>query len=219
VTIFLRSHELTAAHLSLHAGIARPHLLWLAGIPLGPCHPTACKVRHCYHHQHCFLLHNATQATLDCTNAYAVSDKPCQTWAGKVQRLKSQAAHDAPMHIQCATYESNLSGTAQYPMQLFKHLCMQAGMHNRSSCKCQGESPISCAHTYRQHMYKEGVPKRSELSAIGCFSSTDFPQHHTIAVHVHLFSATRLAQKHLQNEPLVMVNISLQQIRFTIFAK
>jgi len=118
-----------------------------------------------------------------------VSDKPCQTWAGKVQRLKSQAAHDAPMHRQCATYESNLSGTAQYLMQLFKHLCMQAGMHNRSSCKCQGESPISCAHTYRQHMYKEGVPKRSELSAIGCFSSTDFPQHHTIAVDVHFFSA------------------------------
>jgi len=130
-----------------------------------------------------------TQATPGCDNAYAVSDKPCQTWAGKVQRLKSQAAHDAPMHIQCATYESNLSGTAQYPMQLFKHLCMQAGMHNRSSCKCQGESPISCAHTYRQHMYKEGVPKRSELSAIGCFSSTDFPQHHTIAVDVHFFSA------------------------------
>ena len=60
---------------------------------------------------------------------------------------------------------------------------------------------------------------RSELPSCWRLASAQLPEHNTIAVHVHLFSATRLAQKHLQNEPLVMVNISLQQIRFTIFAK
>ena len=74
VTTSLQSHELTAARLSLHAGIAQPHLLWHEGIPLGPCHATAYNVRHHNHQQHCFLLQTSTQPTLGCTDAYAMSD-------------------------------------------------------------------------------------------------------------------------------------------------
>ncbi len=40
-----------------------------------------------------------TQATPGCDNAYAVSDKPCQTRAGIVQQLNSQAETNAPMLV------------------------------------------------------------------------------------------------------------------------
>lgn len=46
-------------------------------------------------------------------------------------------------------------------------------------------------------MNEMGRPDRPELPSCGALSCANLPQHHAIAVHVHLLSAARLPQEHL----------------------
>ena len=72
-----------------------------------------------------------TQATPGCDNAYAVSDKPCQTRAGIVQQLNSQAETNAPMLVADDAYTVRCISINTIWLNIWhnfvKHLFMQAG--------------------------------------------------------------------------------------------
>ncbi len=77
-----------------------------------------------------------------------------------------------------------------------RHIDCLAQFTNANACRC-------CRRG------KDFSLDRSELPSCWWLASAQLPEHHTIAVHVYFLSATRLAQKHLQNGCWVIINISL----------